>query len=407
MRSRQPMPVRATLLLCLLTTSAFAQAVASSKALAAKERLERLGPEKIQKLMASALLKQSTWKQSDRDEMVSLFIDGHGDPNLTIGNMPLLTFAACSNNIRIIKYLLQSGAEVEARGPDGFTAVRAAIDCGTVEIIIALLEHKANVNALDDYGQSPLWAVTVSQMPEKQAIKIARTLVDHGARPFLPNDKVNNGTALIRTLTKNETVSAPENGSFEYFLVYGIAASETGKKTLAKFFGDIAEKALAKKNADDGEEASATTREPGKKRLTQIFKEFVNSKPELDAGTAPSSDSEKSATRGVGSSGDEAASKSIKKQRRSLNDCTEHRARFAFLEMCVTFVTEEAVRHNIGQPIDEARNREGAIAQCKCAEGHIDWSKAKLKIIDSECNLPYGSAMEVLGWDSVRADCYR
>jgi uncharacterized protein len=71
---------------------------------------------------------------------------------------------------------LDSGADVDARGPDGATALLWAAHEGDRELVAALLALKANPDAANDYGVTPLAAAAVEADPA-----IIRALLEAGA----------------------------------------------------------------------------------------------------------------------------------------------------------------------------------------------------------------------------------
>ncbi len=56
---------------------------------------------------------------------------------------------------------VEEGADVDARGPDGATALLWAAHRGDLELVEALLERRANPDAANDYGVTPLAAAAV------------------------------------------------------------------------------------------------------------------------------------------------------------------------------------------------------------------------------------------------------
>ncbi len=58
--------------------------------------------------------------------------------------------------IAALRFLLDSGADVNARGPDGETALHTAAKRGFTDVIRFLVEHGANLNATDRGGRTPL-----------------------------------------------------------------------------------------------------------------------------------------------------------------------------------------------------------------------------------------------------------
>jgi ankyrin repeat protein len=77
---------------------------------------------------------------------------------------------------------LEAGADVDARGPDGATALLWAAHRGDRELVAALLERDANPDAANDYGVTPLAAAAVEADAE-----IIGALLEAGADVESPN----------------------------------------------------------------------------------------------------------------------------------------------------------------------------------------------------------------------------
>lgn len=57
----------------------------------------------------------------------------------------------------ILMTLLSKDLDVNSKDPDsGMTALHAACACGSREVVLTLLKHKADIDAVDDIGQTPL-----------------------------------------------------------------------------------------------------------------------------------------------------------------------------------------------------------------------------------------------------------
>lgn len=87
-----------------------------------------------------------------------------------------LTDAAEAGNERDVTRLLDSGADVNARGDEGDSALHTAVWEGHIAIVRLLLTRGANVNAKNKKGETPLhWAA------EKGLLDIASLLLEKGA----------------------------------------------------------------------------------------------------------------------------------------------------------------------------------------------------------------------------------
>lgn len=70
--------------------------------------------------------------------------------------MQLLSLATHTGNIAVAKFLLEHGAEVDALDVDGSTPLRYAASQGYFELAKLLLEYGARADATDGKGQTPL-----------------------------------------------------------------------------------------------------------------------------------------------------------------------------------------------------------------------------------------------------------
>jgi ankyrin repeat protein len=69
---------------------------------------------------------------------------------------PLLHLAVSHGNPEIVAFLLEQGADIDARRTGGFTPLHDAARQGNEEMIKLLLEHMADINATTDDGQTPM-----------------------------------------------------------------------------------------------------------------------------------------------------------------------------------------------------------------------------------------------------------
>jgi len=66
-----------------------------------------------------------------------------------------LNIAADHANIKIVRLLLQSGADVTAAEHNGWTALHWASGRSRKDVVQLLLEYKADIMAVDDGGNLP------------------------------------------------------------------------------------------------------------------------------------------------------------------------------------------------------------------------------------------------------------
>jgi len=88
----------------------------------------------------------------------------------------------------------------DAADHDGRTALHCAIDLGNEDAARALVNAGADVNALDRWGNSPLWRA-VYHAPGSAAI--IELLLEHGADPTVKNHHDVDALDLARRLAED------------------------------------------------------------------------------------------------------------------------------------------------------------------------------------------------------------
>lgn len=104
-------------------------------------------------------------------------------PQLTTG-FTMLHYAADAGTPKMVRALLQCGANIEARGRNGSSALHVAAFAGNTEIVGVLLEHGAQVNAQDNLGNTPLHGAV-----EGGHLYTVIELLEGGAWEDVPNVK--------------------------------------------------------------------------------------------------------------------------------------------------------------------------------------------------------------------------
>jgi ankyrin repeat protein len=97
--------------------------------------------------------------------VVTLLLDHKADPNL--GNPTPLQEAAFRGEDAIIELLLQRGANLNARGFDGASALHWAVDGRKEKTVKLLLERGGSPSVADDQGKTPLRWATERRVAEK------------------------------------------------------------------------------------------------------------------------------------------------------------------------------------------------------------------------------------------------
>ena len=90
------------------------------------------------------------------------------------GYTPLI-IAGYRNQMEVVKYLLESGVEVNKNAGEG-TALMGACYKGNVELVKLLLKYKADVNAVNEKGTTALMFAVLIQNEE-----LVKILLDNGA----------------------------------------------------------------------------------------------------------------------------------------------------------------------------------------------------------------------------------
>ncbi len=131
-------------------------------------------------------------------ETARALVDAGADVNdAAASGTSALVIAAHSAHGPLAIYLLEQGADPNAAGA-GYTALHAAVLRSQVQLVEALLEHGADVNALVEHGTpgrrfSADYSIRRQQIDTDALwlaakygeVEILRTLVEHGADPFV------------------------------------------------------------------------------------------------------------------------------------------------------------------------------------------------------------------------------
>lgn len=85
-----------------------------------------------------------------------------------------LQWAVAKEQTAIVAYLLEHGAEVDARGKTGWTSLHAAAFLGNAGIVKLLLDHGANINAVDRSNGTALFKAVGRKHTEAATLLLAR-----------------------------------------------------------------------------------------------------------------------------------------------------------------------------------------------------------------------------------------
>uniref|UniRef100_A0A3Q1CGH0 Poly [ADP-ribose] polymerase n=1 Tax=Amphiprion ocellaris TaxID=80972 RepID=A0A3Q1CGH0_AMPOC len=93
-----------------------------------------------------------------------------------------LHFAAGFGRKDVVEFLLQNGANVQARDDGGLVSLHNACSFGHAEVVSLLLHHGADANARDNWNYTPLHEAAI-----KGKIDVCIVLLQHGAEPTIRN----------------------------------------------------------------------------------------------------------------------------------------------------------------------------------------------------------------------------
>lgn len=131
-------------------------------------------------------------KSGDLAEVQRLVVDGVDVNAKSVNDETPLIVATLQGQGEIANYLLQRGANIDARNSGGLSALHAAAYAGHSDIVTLLLAKGADVkDATNSYGVTPLHVAA-----EENRVAVVEVLLKHGADP---NALEKNGyTALSR-----------------------------------------------------------------------------------------------------------------------------------------------------------------------------------------------------------------
>jgi uncharacterized protein len=112
-----------------------------------------------------------------------------------------LIHAAAYNNINLLEWLVEQGANLDQQDRIGFTALHFAGQNMLVEIARFLLEKGANPNVQDNHGNSPLWTAVFNSKDEKGVMDL---LLKHGADADHKNKYGKSPRDLYQTIYNKE-----------------------------------------------------------------------------------------------------------------------------------------------------------------------------------------------------------
>jgi ankyrin repeat protein len=142
-------------------------------------------------------------------DAIKLLVDAGGNPNVATayGTTPLMLASGAATDVQrarsieersmaltTAKYLVDHGADVNAAGQFGWTALHSATYQGITDLMEFLVSKGANINAMDGFRQTPL-SISLSvltkeagahrlQIPRRYRPDVADLLLKLGATPL-------------------------------------------------------------------------------------------------------------------------------------------------------------------------------------------------------------------------------
>jgi len=122
--------------------------------------------------------------------------------NAVATGMQAIHFAAIGNQKAAVELLLSKGADINGRNDIGQTAVSLATEYGSMDVLMSLIRHGADVDYPDSVGQSPL-VRAFKKKPEVRE-KAVPILLAAGARYGLCEAVCKGDIDTVRAIFKND-----------------------------------------------------------------------------------------------------------------------------------------------------------------------------------------------------------
>ncbi|XP_077301815.1 protein phosphatase 1 regulatory subunit 12C-like isoform X2 [Arctopsyche grandis] len=106
---------------------------------------------------------------ADRDEVVRLLnLPGNAEVNcLNVDGLSALHQAAINNNLEMVEFLVNLGADVNVEDRESWTPLHATVNCGHLSITRYLIDRGANLGAINSDGHLP---IDIAESDEMKAL---------------------------------------------------------------------------------------------------------------------------------------------------------------------------------------------------------------------------------------------
>lgn len=123
-----------------------------------------------------------------------------------------LVFSANRGHEKIVKMLIENGAEINAQDDKGWTALSEAAYRGHADIVELLLKNKASTlpstSWIDsrEYGNAVFWTIESSHNSYTEKVKIVKLLLDYNAEPEGTDNQNRNSLEIAKIRNYSEIV---------------------------------------------------------------------------------------------------------------------------------------------------------------------------------------------------------
>ena len=139
-------------------------------------------------------------EKGDRDLCTYFYVAGLNVNSRDSLGTPMLNIAARADNLDMVVWLLERGADINAASEDrGYTAVMDAVWRGNKQITAYLTEKGADVNTVNKEGQTNIVLAVGADR-----IEICKMLVEHGADPDVPDSMGMSAYGYAQLFKKDE-----------------------------------------------------------------------------------------------------------------------------------------------------------------------------------------------------------
>ena len=121
-------------------------------------------------------------EKQNNEKVKKLFLEvGIDAPNRD--GRTLFIQASFYNNLELIHFALENGANSNHQDNRGYTALHFAVQEQHISVIELLLQNKIQIDLQDQNGNSALWRAAMDEV----AVPIIQKLLENGANPHLKN----------------------------------------------------------------------------------------------------------------------------------------------------------------------------------------------------------------------------